>query len=317
MALNKKIALLLKSIIVIISISFIGSKLYVESQDNDFLSAFQQINALKLLILFPVLLMTFMNWGIETLKWQFIIKKLQYLPFKKCIKAVLAGITVAIFTPNRVGEFGGRILALDRKNRIAGVFATLLGGYAQLLITLIFGAIAFPIYIKVHSTHFELVVSERILFTISFVVILIGLFVYFKIKFFALWFEKIIKNDKKRRFVSFLKDYKTAELFKILLLSMVRYFVFTSQFLLLLYFFGINIPYFQGIMSISVVYFIMAIIPIVSLFEFGVRGTVAMLVLGAFSTSSLGIISATLLLWIINLAIPATIGSIALYRLKV
>jgi len=317
MEIGKKIALAIKTIVVVISISFIGSKLYLETQDNNILNAFQQITLLKVLLLVPVFFMVFINWGIETFKWKFIIKKLQYLSYKESIKAVLAGITVAIFTPNRVGEFGGRILALERKNRIAGVFATLLGGYAQLLITLMFGLLALPIYLKSYPSQFELNTNYDLFFYISFVVILIALFVYFKIKFFALLFERYIKNDRKKRFVSFLKEYQTGELLTILLLSLTRYLIFTSQFLLLLYFFGIKIPFFQGIMSIGLVYFIMAIIPVVSLFEFGVRGTVAILVLGAFSTSSISIIAATLLLWIINLALPAAVGSIALYRLKI
>lgn len=316
MSMRKKIGLVLKTIVVLISMSFIGIKLYSDTQNNDVFAAFRQINTQRLLLLIPSFVMVFINWGIETYKWQYIIKKIQPLPYKKCIKAVLAGITVAIFTPNRVGEFGGRILALERKNRIAGVFATLLGGYAQLLITLIVGAIAFPIYFKLYPSQFESFTKHNLLFAIAIVVILIALFVFFKIKFFALLFEKFIKNSKKKRFVHFLSEYKSYELLKILFLSLVRYLVFTSQFLLLLYLFGINISFVQGIISIGLVYFLMSIVPVISMFEFGVRGTIAIMVLGIFSTSTLGIIAATLLLYIINLAIPATVGSIALYKLK-
>ncbi len=317
MAINKKIQLIIKVIVITLSILFIAYKLWTEAQTQNLLSAFKQVHRSNIWLIFLATFMVIFNWGIETFKWKFIIRKLQFISFFKSFKAVFAGITVAIFTPNRVGEFGGRILALERRNRVAGVFATLLGGYAQLLITLIMGLIALPLYIQKFPSQLPLKIEPSYLFLICFVVILVLLIVYFKIKFFARVLEHLIKNEKKKRFVGFLKDYKTEELFKILLFSFLRFLIFTTQFYLLLQLFGVPITFYEGIISISLVYFILTIIPVVSLFEFGIRGSVALLILGVYTPFSLGIISASILLWIINLAIPALLGSIFLYRYKI
>ncbi len=317
MAISKKIYLLGKILVIVLCILFIGYKLWNEAQSNSLFEAFYYIQKNKIWIVVLVSLMTIPNWGIEAIKWKFIIKKLQAISFTSAFKAVLAGITVSIFTPNRVGEFGGRILALDRKNRVAGVFATLLGGYAQFLITLIIGIISLPLYLHKFPSQLPLNIEFPIIFPICIVVIFALLFVYLKIKFFAKFLELLIKNVKKKRFVSFLKDYTPVELLKILIFSLLRFFIFTCQFYLLLNFFGVSLSFFQGLVSISLIYFIMTIIPVISLFEFGIRGSVAILILGVYTPFSLGIISASILLWIINLALPALVGSFLLYRYKI
>ncbi|MBE9468956.1 MAG: hypothetical protein IMY72_11655, partial [Bacteroidetes bacterium] len=54
----------------------------------------------------------------------------------------MSGVTVSIFTPNRVGEFGGRIFVLKRKNRVSAIFATIVGSFSQLIITIVVGLIS-------------------------------------------------------------------------------------------------------------------------------------------------------------------------------
>ena len=54
------------------------------------------------------------------------------------IKAVFLGITVSIFTPNRVGEFWWPRFCLEKANRIKAILITILGNMGQLLATIIF-----------------------------------------------------------------------------------------------------------------------------------------------------------------------------------
>ena len=53
-----------------------------------------------------------LNWSIEAIKWRLLIKKMQPITFIEALKGVLSGVAVGTFTPNRIGEFGGRILYL-------------------------------------------------------------------------------------------------------------------------------------------------------------------------------------------------------------
>jgi hypothetical protein len=64
------------------------------------------------------------------------------------------------------------------------------------------------------------------------------------------------------------------------------------------------------------VFFFITITPTIALAEIGVRGSVALLVFGLFSNNVVGILSSIFILWIINLIIPAIIGSFFIFSLK-
>ena len=92
------------------------------------------------------------NWSFEAIKWKILIEKIQKIKFLTSLKAVMAGITVSAFTPNRVGEFGGRIFFLESQNRTKAIVLTFLGNVAQLLVTIVVGAFLFAIYLAVFTT---------------------------------------------------------------------------------------------------------------------------------------------------------------------
>jgi len=97
---------------------------------------------------------------------------------------------------------------------------------------------------------------------------------------------------------------------------LLRYFVFSIQFYLAVKFFGIEMSLIDAGLAISLTWFVMAIIPTVGISEIGVRGSVALFFFGIFVQNPVAVVSATLLLWIVNLALPAIIGSLGIVRIK-
>ena len=85
--------------------------------------------------------MMFVNWFLEALKWRFLISKIEKVSILRSLRAVFSGITVSAFTPNRIGEYGGRIFCLEKADRIKGALITVIGSMAQLITTIIFGLI--------------------------------------------------------------------------------------------------------------------------------------------------------------------------------
>ena len=87
--------------------------------------------------------------------------------------------------------------------------------------------------------------------------------------------------------------------------------------------FSVKIPIAHGLMIISVIYFVMTAIPTVTLAELGVRGSVSLYFVGEYFRNigevsdkiNIGIVSSTSALWMINLAIPALLGTLFVYRL--
>jgi len=75
---------------------------------------------------------------------------------------------------------------------------------------------------------------------------------------------------------------------------------------------------------ISLIYFTMAIIPTIALTELGIRGSVALYFFGLYvgkfplidGTNNIGVFAASTILWMINVGLPALIGSIFVFRLQ-
>jgi hypothetical protein len=107
-------------------------------------------------------------------------------------------------------------------------------------------------------------------------------------------------------------------------MSFLRYLVFTTQFLLLLKVFSVPVPIPEGIIITSLIFFVLSVVPTVTLTELGIRDSAAVYFFGIWFSHSggmtdpilIGILSASTLLWIINLAVPAVIGTLFVFRLK-
>lgn len=101
----------------------------------------------------------------------------------------------------------------------------------------------------------------------------------------------------------------TKQHFKISAIATLKYVVFSHQFYFLLSLFKLNISYAAALSAISSVYLISAIIPMLSLFDAIIKGTIAVYIFSYFKIDSVVILSITTLMWLLNFAIPAIIGS--------
>ena len=63
----------------------------------------------------------------------------QQMSFGKALASVFSGCAVTVITPNRIGEYGGRILHVEPAHRIRAVSVSILGGLSQTLVTFIAG----------------------------------------------------------------------------------------------------------------------------------------------------------------------------------
>ena len=60
--------------------------------------------------LFAVFLLMIVNWGIEAFKWKISVQQVQHVKYFTAFKAILSGTSFSVTTPNRVGEYLGRVL---------------------------------------------------------------------------------------------------------------------------------------------------------------------------------------------------------------
>tara|TARA_B100000508_G_scaffold141054_1_gene145684 strand:+ start:11447 stop:12418 length:972 start_codon:yes stop_codon:yes gene_type:complete len=316
---KKRIGYIIKIAVILLLFGAIWYKVAnnhnLEDIKNLFLTTFNS-NSGKAYLGIALLLMP-LNWLIESRKWQILIKKLERISLFYSLQAVLAGVTVSVFTPNRIGEYAGRVLLLKHKNRIQAALSTLISSVGQMVATVVFGSISFYFY-YVHYVSNQASTWIETYLIMLIIVLIITLFILFISSPTLFGLLKKIKAFRRfRKYVSFFNRYTAKELIKILFLSHLRYVVYSSQFFVLLLAFQVNIDMFTGFMLIPLTFFAMTIIPSVALAELGIREAVALTIIGISSDNDLGILGATLVLWAINLVIPSIIGSALIFRSKI
>jgi len=247
------------------------------------------------------------NWSLETLKWQFLIRRFAQISFPRAFAAILSGSVISLWMPNRVGEYIGRVFFLDPKVRIKSIFATFVGSISQLVITLILGSLGFMFFEKAPNAPlllFWVVVS------CGFIFIGLLLFFYFNIRIIRTWLPAKNWAKKIRKYLLIYKQYSARELETVLLYSLSRYMVFSVQFYVLLVFFGIPISFPVSIMLISMMYLVQTVSPTSGFSELVVRGGATVFLFQAFAQNMTGVLAASYSIWIINLLIPSLVGAV-------
>ena len=318
---KKTISYLLKIGIVAFALLFLYKQLTSKSSIGDFnisyiLLKLQENSS----VIIMVILMMLLNWFLESLKWRSLISKIEKITIRRSIRAIFSGITISAFTPNRVGEYGGRIFCLEKADRIQAVLITVIGSMAQLVTTILFGLTGILLLPNLMPVFDELL--SQIIFAypiMLFVIILLNVLLvtlFLNASVFSTVLSKIRLFRKFTKYNEVFSYYDYSDLLEVLLYSIARYAVFTSQFFILLQVFDVNISLVDGFILITTMLFVVSVIPTIAITEIGVRGSVALFFFGLVSSNVVGILSATFVMWIINLLLPALIGMIFIFSLK-
>jgi hypothetical protein len=273
----------------------------------------------SLFYLVAVAALMFVNWGLEAIKWKTCVQPVQPVSFRTSFRAVLAGVSFAVSTPNRMGEYLGRVLYMQEGSRMKVIALTILGSISQLIITLIFGLSGLLVLndsilssgLAGSSTWLSLVITGGGL------ALLLLLFFYFRVHWFTRWMDKIPPVKKYAWVFSGLDTLNATILLRLLSLSLARYLVFALQYGLLFKFFGVEVTAGQGFWALAIVFFMMAVIPAIALFEIVQKVYITKEVFAMFTANVLGINLVTTTIWFINLVIPAIIGSVLILGIKI
>lgn len=258
------------------------------------------------------------NYGIESWKWKVLVKPLERMSFRRAFASVFAGCSVTMLTPNRIGEFGGRILFVSEQHRLRAITLTILGSLSQLLITLICG-IAGLIWFKtasVETTTFSWV-TGNLLLPLSVIFTFLLLLVYFRAGAIISVIERITFLKSFVKYIIIVRSFPGKLLLRILWLSFLRYLVFILQYMLILSVMGVNISAVLSFSLLAVFYLVLAAAPTFGFIELPVRAAASVELFSAFSDNVVGIQAAAFVIWIINLVLPAIIGSLLMFGIRI
>ena len=314
-------AKVIKVIIILLAFGFIIRALLYEREGQTIYQFFSHIklSPAQYGLLVLVFSMMFLNWFLEIQKWRLLIKPLEPLTLGAAFTGVFAGITVSSFTPNRTGEYVGRVFVLKRNNRWQAVILTMAGSIGQITSTFIAGIIALLFFIPRVQLLNGMDLYLQLLAIALLCVLLIA---YFRIAHVHALFVRIKFLRRIMKYLSVVKTLQPSVMFKVLIYSLSRHLVFSTQFFLLLYIFEMPLSYGVGLMLSSVVYLMISVVPTIALTEIGVRGAVSIFVFSLFFQNTVAdmeliVITAGFLLWLINLVMPAIIGALLINRLKI
>jgi hypothetical protein len=263
-------------------------------------------------------LLMMINWGIEARKWQISVALTYPISFAQAFRAILSGVSFSVSTPNRVGEYLGRMLYMPEGERLRIIPLTLIGSLSQMMVTAWMGTAALWLLrdeiiaggimdYRVFVPVFWIIFSGTILLTVF----------YFYMPSLEQRFEKRWKNKNWTYFLHEVQLFTMQRLLSILGLSTARFAVFAGQYLLLFRLFEVDVLLLEALWGISLVFMTLALIPSITLVELGIRGEASMRIIGLFSGNNLGILLASVTVWFINLVIPALAGSVLILGIKV
>ncbi|MEI7594665.1 MAG: lysylphosphatidylglycerol synthase domain-containing protein [Bacteroidota bacterium] len=315
-ALLKKFLFVVKIVITIVSIIYIIRKIISENIIHNIFYNIQLIKEdhFKLGIIFFVFTAMIVNWLVEAYKWKFLISKLEHISLGKSLKSVLIGLSIGIVTPSRIGEFSGKVFILDKADRKSAFIISMISSFSQFFATIFFGF--FGLIYFVH--RFKIIDNQFVIVLLVSMTIILFLLIFliYNISYFE---NRTINNTLMKRGVKYFQiffSFKTKEVFRALFLSCIRFVIFTTQFWALFFLFDISLNFTEAFLLISLSYLILTIVPTIALADIGIRGTIVLYFIGFISANQSGILSASILLWFINLAFPAFIGAFFIYQLK-
>ena len=284
---------MLSALIIVSCAYYLQNELFGKAIEIDFNKLIYQLRNGWLLLLLVVLLMP-LNWAIETVKWKLILNDVEKLTFLFALRSVISGITLGIVTPNGIGDYGGRVLSLKSETRSTALFLNGFLSLSQLLVTVICGLLGYSII----QDSFSFQVPKPILYGLGAVLLFGFLTKRFKFRFLSSFIKSRglqIRIELENRI-------------KVLFLSILRYFVFCFQYILLLKLCGVELSLLDYLGTISTIFLVVAIVPTGWFSNLLVRGSVSYYFFEQIGNFGELAVVASSVLWIINLFVQAIIG---------
>ncbi|MFA5814596.1 MAG: lysylphosphatidylglycerol synthase transmembrane domain-containing protein [Bacteroidales bacterium] len=309
---------IIKAVLAIVALAYLVYRLVTfehwDQAGQRFSGAFQ---GKRLFFLAAAVLLIFLNFSAEAIKWQRLVNRLEPVSYLKAMAGVLASLTMAITTPNRIGDVITRGLILKPGHRLAGTGHTFLCILAQMVVTITVGLMGAALYLPAND---YLLMDKRdswmVTLAVSVAAGLILLILFFSIDRLSGFFQRFRWLKVFHPFLVALQGVSIKDKSFLLLFSTLKFLTYITQFYLILNFFGINIPPFTGLSAVSLIYLILHFVPVPTVGDLGVRGSVAILILGPYTSDVPAIVFTTFVIWIINIMIPAMIGLVLLRKIR-
>lgn len=240
-----------------------------------------------------LLVLSTLNWLTEALKWKLLVQSISTITFSLSLKQSLMAHAAALVTPFKAGDFGLKTLFYKKEAAIKVVYLNFLTNASQLFSTLLFGGVGLFFFAANLKWNTFFVDSKHIIYT---ALLSVGL---------TLLLVSGWKKFSKRNY-RFRVPLKTQ--LKNIGLAMLRYLFFSHQWILLLALIKPSLSYIEIASAVFIMYAVASLVPVFALFDWAVKGSVAVLIMAAYGFDASLILAIALLVWMGNFLIPALVG---------
>lgn len=316
-AVSKTLIWLLKALVLMLMVYFVGRKIYEGQLSPAIIADFSlQLFTAHPWYAFPVpFLLIFVNWGLEGKKWQLLSAPVSLLSLAQACRAVLSGLSLGFITPRSLGDYAGRLMESRGEERLKLVGAVLLNRISQSFCTYLAG-MAGILYL-VSFTAMDLPPKWLQMVPLLAGGVLLCLF------FLSRSREKVVKalrqltGRKWSHLIEIIGDYSSRTMMLVLGWAALRYTVYTFQFVWILKMTGIALPLPVLFAGVAAVFVLKSIIPTFNfLSDLGVREFSALFVFSAFAVPEGQLVLASLLVWCLNILLPALVGTFYILQMR-
>lgn len=319
-ALRRVFGFFVKVLISSLAIGFIAYKLNQRQSDlslflDHLLSlSFSEI-ALKFLI--PSIALMILNWWMEVVKWKKLLDTNVEISWRISIKAVLSGTTIGVFSPNRMGEFVGRVLALKPEQRIKGSLLSMVNGLSQSLATFTFGVFGLLILVEEFAKVPLGFVGTKILQLTLVIAVVLAFTIYLRMNMLVklpLRWKALAKYQHYFEVFTAVDAHLLKQLFN---LSMVRFLTFILQYVVVFSLLLSSPNLLQVLVGSVLTLFSSTLLPFLPIPDLLVRESMALSYFQLYDFDPLIVSVAVLVVWLVNVALPALIGTSALFTYRI
>ncbi len=293
----KSLAWVIKLALSLLLLALLFSKLEIAAVANA-ITQLKWQEAMLALLLVPV------SFLLESLKWRTLIaRQAPRITLFESLQSVLIGTAGAITTPLHVGKYAAQMwfhAEVPRSRLLALVF---INGQILGVFTLLFGLASLAYFF--HLTHHH---------NLAQVFLLLFLFALFLLTA-LIWVST--SRFPFPDWLKFLLDYTSAEWRKAMLYGFLRHMVSTVQFCLLINacLGNVSMPFEMAFVAVSSVWLAKAVVPFF-IGDLGLREATAAYFVSALGYSAEAGVAASLLIFSMNLLLPALIGLMVIPKLR-
>lgn len=262
------------------------------------------------------------NVGLEAEKFSRLLPPSRRPAFGEALARVCAGLTVGMFTPNRVGEYVGRLTHAYPGERAATVVATLLGGAAQWIPLLWGGAAAAILWPVITEAGVPIGVAQVGLAVVVGLLLVLGfsslcslvdrvgeLLAWVARRTRGGWFARGVHASRTRLLaLGHAAAARPGDLQRALAISWLRYAVYLTQLALAFVYFGLDAPPLAALAGTAAILLAQTFIPLPAVVQALARIELARLLWGGYGPNEVGLATASVLIFVLNLGLPALVG---------